>query len=92
MTRELLAFSRMQVLQPRLLDLNTTISEMNKMIPRLIGEHIQFSFTPESKILGTILADPGQVEQVFLNLAVNARWTQCRMAGANSPDKQRSDR
>jgi signal transduction histidine kinase len=72
MTRQLLAFSRMQVLQPRLLDLNTTISEMNKMIPRLIGEHIQFSFTPESK-LGTILADPGQVEQVFLNLAVNAR-------------------
>lgn len=72
MTRQLLAFSRMQVLQPRLLDLNTTISEMNKMIPRLIGEHIQFSFTPELN-LGTILADPGQVEQVFLNLAVNAR-------------------
>ena len=64
MTRQLLAFSRMQVLQPRLLDLNMTISEMNKMIPWLIGEHIQFSFTPESK-LGTILADPGQVEQVF---------------------------
>jgi signal transduction histidine kinase/CheY-like chemotaxis protein len=72
MTRQLLAFSRMQVLQPRVLDLNTTISEMNKMIPRLIGEHIEFNFIPEAK-LPTILADPGQIEQVFLNLAVNAR-------------------
>jgi signal transduction histidine kinase/ActR/RegA family two-component response regulator len=72
MTRQLLAFSRMQVLQPRLLDLNTTIFEMNKMIPRLIGEHIEFSFLPESGQT-TVLADPGQIEQVFLNLAVNAR-------------------
>jgi signal transduction histidine kinase/ActR/RegA family two-component response regulator len=72
MTRQLLAFSRMQVLQPRVLDLNTTISEMGKMIPRLIGEHIEFSFLPNSKS-ATVLADPGQMEQVFLNLAVNAR-------------------
>jgi signal transduction histidine kinase/CheY-like chemotaxis protein len=72
MTRQLLAFSRMQVLQPRVLDLNTTISEMSKMIPRLIGEHIEFSFVPEID-LATVLADPGQMEQVFLNLAVNAR-------------------
>jgi signal transduction histidine kinase len=72
MTRQLLAFSRMQVLQPRLLDLNATISEMNKMIPRLIGEHIEFSFIPDPT-LRTVLADPSQVEQVFLNLAVNAR-------------------
>jgi signal transduction histidine kinase/ActR/RegA family two-component response regulator len=72
MTRQLLAFSRMQVLQPRVLDLNATISEMNKMIPRLIGEHIEFSFQPESN-LASVLADPGQIEQVFLNLAVNAR-------------------
>jgi signal transduction histidine kinase/CheY-like chemotaxis protein len=72
MTRQLLAFSRMQVLQPRVLDLNQTISEMSKMLPRLIGEHIEFSFLPESK-LATVLADPGQIEQVFLNLAVNAR-------------------
>lgn len=72
MTRQLLAFSRMQVLQPRVLDLNATISEMNKMIPRLIGEHIEFNFQPESN-LASVLADPGQIEQVFLNLAVNAR-------------------
>jgi signal transduction histidine kinase/CheY-like chemotaxis protein len=72
MTRQLLAFSRMQVLQPRVIDLNTTISEMNKMIPRLIGEDIEFSFVPEPN-LAPVLADPGQMEQVFLNLAVNAR-------------------
>ena len=72
MTRQLLAFSRMQVLQPRVLDLNATISEMNKMIPRLIGEHIEFTFAPAPNI-SSVLADPGQIEQVFLNLAVNAR-------------------
>jgi signal transduction histidine kinase/CheY-like chemotaxis protein len=72
MTRQLLAFSRMQVLQPQVLDLNTTISEMSKMIPRLIGENIEFSFLPEPN-LARVLADPSQVEQVFLNLAVNAR-------------------
>jgi signal transduction histidine kinase/ActR/RegA family two-component response regulator len=72
MTRQLLAFSRMQVLQPVVLDLNTVVSEMGKMLPRLIGEHIDFSFQPESK-LATVLADPGQIEQVLLNLAVNAR-------------------
>ena len=72
MTRQLLAFSRMQVLQPVVLDLNTVVSEMGKMLPRLIGEHIDFSFQAESKI-ATVLADPGQIEQVLLNLAVNAR-------------------
>lgn len=72
MTRQLLAFSRMQVLQPRVIDLNKTVSEMNKMIPRLIGEHIEFSFLPEPE-LAPVLADPGQMEQVILNLAVNAR-------------------
>lgn len=72
MTRQLLAFSRMQVLQPRVIDLNQIVSEMNKMIPRLIGEHIEFSFSPDPK-LPNVFADPGQMEQVFLNLAVNAR-------------------
>ena len=72
MTRQLLAFSRMQVLQPRVLDLNTIISEMGKMLPRLIGEHIEYSYAPESN-LAPVLADPGQMEQVILNLAVNAR-------------------
>lgn len=72
MTRQLLAFSRMQVLQPKVLDLNTIISEMNKIIPRLIGEHIEFQFHAGTG-LATVLADPGQLEQVFMNLAVNAR-------------------
>lgn len=72
MTRQLLAFSRMQVLLPRVIDLNLIISEMNKMIPRLIGEHIEFGFLPEHQ-LSAVLADPGQMEQVILNLAINAR-------------------
>jgi signal transduction histidine kinase len=72
MTRQLLAFSRMQVLQPRVLDLNAIVSEMGKMLPRLIGEHIEFAFLPDPK-LKTIKADPGQIEQVIMNLAVNAR-------------------
>jgi signal transduction histidine kinase/ActR/RegA family two-component response regulator len=72
MTRQLLAFSRMQVLQPRVLDLNTVVSEMGKMLPRLIGEHIDYSFLADPK-LASVKADPGQIEQVILNLAVNAR-------------------
>jgi signal transduction histidine kinase/CheY-like chemotaxis protein len=72
MTRQLLAFSRMQVLQPRVLDLNAIISEMGKMLPRLIGEDIEYSYAPDPK-LAPVLADPGQMEQVILNLAVNAR-------------------
>jgi signal transduction histidine kinase/CheY-like chemotaxis protein len=72
MTRQLLAFSRMQVLQPRVLDLNAVVSDMGKMLPRLIGEHIEFSFLPDSQ-QAFVKADPGQLEQVIMNLAVNAR-------------------
>jgi len=72
MTRQLLAFSRMQVLQPRILELNGIVTEMGKMLPRLIGEHIEYSFLPDHN-LASIKADPGQIEQVILNLAVNAR-------------------
>ena len=72
MTRQLLAFSRMQVLQPRVMDLNGVVAEMGKMLPRLIGEHIEYSFSPDPK-LAPVKADPGQIEQVILNLAVNAR-------------------
>jgi two-component system cell cycle sensor histidine kinase/response regulator CckA len=72
MTRQLLAFSRMQVLQPRVLDLNTVIAEMGKMLPRLIGEHIEQVFVPATD-LKRVTADPGQIEQVLMNLAVNAR-------------------
>jgi signal transduction histidine kinase/CheY-like chemotaxis protein len=72
MTRHLLAFSRMQVLQPRVLDLNAVVAEMGKMLPRLIGEHIEHVFVPEPK-LKLVTADPGQIEQVLMNLAVNSR-------------------
>jgi signal transduction histidine kinase/CheY-like chemotaxis protein len=72
MTRQLLAFSRMQVLQPRVIELNTIVVEMGKMLPRLIGEHIEFVFFPDPK-LASVKADPGQIERVILNLAVNAR-------------------
>jgi len=72
MTRQLLAFSRMQVLQPRVIDLNNVVAEMGKMLPRLIGEHIEYSFSPDSN-LASVKADAVQIEQVILNLAANAR-------------------
>ncbi len=72
MTRQLLAFSRMQVLQPRVLDLNAVVTDMGKMLPRLIGEHIEYVFLPEPK-LGSVKADPSQIEQVIMNLVVNSR-------------------
>jgi two-component system, cell cycle sensor histidine kinase and response regulator CckA len=72
LTQQLLAFSRRQVLQPRILDVNTTIAGTLVMLRRLIGEDIEIRFTPGAD-LWTVRADPGQVEQVLLNLAVNAR-------------------
>jgi len=72
MTRQLLAFSRMQVLQPRLLSLNEIVTDMAKMLPRLVGEHIEYVFQPAPD-LATVKADAGQIEQVILNLVVNAR-------------------
>lgn len=71
LTRQLLAFSRMQVLQSKVLELNALIADMGKMLTRLIREDISFSFVP-SPDLGRIKADAGQVEQVILNLVVNA--------------------
>jgi signal transduction histidine kinase/CheY-like chemotaxis protein len=72
MTRQLLAFSRKQVLRLRVCDLNGIVSEMDKMLQRLIGENIRLetSLCPE---LGSVKADPSQLEQVIMNLAVNAR-------------------
>jgi len=72
LTRQLLAFSRKQVLEPRALDLNEAVRGLEKMLRRLIGEDIELRFALAGA-LGTVLADPGQVEQVVLNLVVNAR-------------------
>jgi len=72
LTRQLLAFSRMQVLQPRSINLNSIIEEMGKLIPRLIGEDIELAIHTSSD-LGTIRADVSQIEQIIMNLAVNAR-------------------
>jgi len=72
LTRQLLAYSRRQMLQPEVLDLNVVMAEMDKMLRRLIGEHIDLVavFAPD---LGRVRADPNQIEQVIVNLAVNAR-------------------
>ena len=72
MTRQLLAFSRMQVLEPRILDLNAVVGDMGKMLPRLIGEHIDLAINLGADLF-MVKADPSQIEQVILNLVVNAR-------------------
>jgi two-component system, cell cycle sensor histidine kinase and response regulator CckA len=72
LTRQLLAFSRMQVLQPQVINLNSIIEEMGKLLPRLIGEDIELVIRTDED-LGTVRADASQMEQVVMNLAVNAR-------------------
>lgn len=72
LTRQLLAFSRQEVANPRILDLNAVVNNLSKMLKRMIKEDIALVFTPEAG-LGTVRADQGQVEQVLMNLVVNAR-------------------
>jgi len=72
LTRQLLAFSRQQVLEPQVLDLNAVVANLEKMLRRLIGEDIELEAVlgPE---LGRVKGDPGQIEQIIMNLAVNSR-------------------
>ena len=72
LTRQLLAFSRRQIIEPKTLNLNDLIGNMMKMLPRLIGEDISLQAALD-KDLGSVQVDPGQFEQVLVNLAVNAR-------------------
>ena len=72
LTRQLLAFSRRQVLEPRVLDLNAVVNNIDRLMRRLIGDDVQL-YTALDPKLETVKADPGQIEQVIMNLAVNAR-------------------
>ncbi len=72
LTRQLLAFSRKAILEPRILDLKEVVANLEKMLRRIIGEDILLTVTADPG-LDTVKADPGQVEQVLLNLVVNAR-------------------
>ena len=72
LTRQLLAFSRKQVLQPQRLDLNGVVTNLDKMLRRIIGEDIEL-VTVLGPELGAVMADPGQIEQMIMNLVVNAR-------------------
>jgi|GEM_PF-1051790 len=72
LTRQLLAFSRQQVMQPKVVHFNDAIASMAKMLSRLIGEDIELTLLP-GRGLGTVFVDPTQLEQVVLNLVVNAR-------------------
>jgi signal transduction histidine kinase len=72
LTRQLLAFSRKQVMQPRLLNLNEVIASVQKLLERLIREDVTLEVRADPQLV-TVTADPGHIEQVLMNLAVNAR-------------------
>jgi len=72
LTQQLLAFSRRQVMQPKVIDLNALVADVEKLLRRLIGEDILFATVLHPGV-GNVRADPGQLEQVIVNLAVNAR-------------------
>jgi PAS domain S-box-containing protein len=72
LTRQLLAFSRQQIMNPKTLNFNEVVSGMEKMLRRLIGDHIEFAMNL-APFLGKVTVDPGQIEQVIMNLAINAR-------------------
>src|SRR2546430_11884750 len=72
LTRQLLVFSRQQVLEPQILDLNAVVGDLQRMLGRLIGEDIELHTQLASEV-GAVQADPGQLQQAIVNLVVNAR-------------------
>ncbi len=82
LTRQLLALSRRQVLQPRVLDLNQVVLNLERMVRRLIGSNVGLSFELDAQ-LGRVSADPGQIEQVIMNLVLNARDAIAERGGAH---------
>jgi signal transduction histidine kinase/ActR/RegA family two-component response regulator len=72
LTQQLLAFTRQQILQPKVLNLNTVVTDIEKMLRRLIGENVQLIVALGSPV-GVVQADPGQMDQLIINLAVNGR-------------------
>ncbi len=72
LTHQLLAFARREVIQPRVLDLNEAVAGVEQLLQRTLGEHVELTIAAASGLL-PVLADPGQLEQVLVNLAVNAR-------------------
>ena len=73
LTNQLLAFSRRQIVQPRVINVNAVVTQTQKMLRRLIGEDVELILAPRSPDAGNIKADPGHMEQAIVNLAVNAR-------------------
>ncbi len=72
LTQQLLAFSRKQIIEPKIIDLNEVLAGMKQMLSRLIGEDVELIMVPGDP-LGPVKADPGQIEQIVINLSVNAR-------------------